>query len=234
MTIDKSKFFKKVASILGVITMTVCVGCGEDTNGQSQNGGGSGRTVTLTGTVRSARFAPVKADIFYDGKNVGVSKDDGTFEVTVPERAGGNYDSVLGVGNSFTRSYYQNNQQTIEIIVLEDGMTYNDFYMFSGKIVLHSDGETVASGTTMKIDGNTVLTVSDNRNFDVGPVYKDSVITWTNEQGTFLDGKFLPLESCTFAQGFSEIADTTEQYINGEKVTLKHVVGYTVRLNNVN
>ena len=103
------------------------------------------------------------------------------------------------------------------------------------KRIIAIGGGELRERTTMKIDGNTVLTVSDNRNFDVGPVYKDSVITWTNEQGTFLDGKnFLPLESCTFAQGFSEIADTTEQYINGEKVTLKHVVGYTVRLNNVN
>lgn len=224
--------WRKIKFLVFVLATVFCtfamIACGDG------NWNGNKNNVTVKGYVRTASFERVQDNVYYDGELKVRSSSDGSFEIEVPNGSDEEITSGISLeGSSFTYVQYDSNERVVVIVKLDDGMTVNDFYFLSGKMVLHSDGETVASGTELRIDGNTVKSFSDDRNFDIGPVYKDSIVSAYKEGGEFINASLIPHNDICFADKLSDVSETTEVAINGEKVNLKHITGVTFRLKDI-
>lgn len=233
-----------MACMAGTIFAAACAFVSCAGNGANKDDGGEKvETETIKGHVRTVSFLPVSEKIYYDGKEVGESNADGAFEISVP--CGETLTCAANLSledNSFVTVQYDRSGTTFIIIKTNKNMTPNDFYMLSGKVVKQFaegdevvGGETVAAGTVMKIDGNPVLTFSDDRNFGVGPVYKESVISLQNGDKTFITASEIPFNNVTYAQ-IIEMAqatpETMEVSFNGIVHSIAALNGVTFRLNN--
>lgn len=230
---DKSRrIFAALLCAVALVFASCFVGCG---NG-SGNGNGSGddRLTAVSGTVRTVGFTPLAVDILYDGKKVGVSGDDGAFTVNIPHGDDIAQSAKLTVdGNAFTYLSYSNSKREFVIVRAETDATVDDFCCVSGKVVLHSDGETVAPGCELRIDGATVLHITTDRNFDIKFVHKDSVFSAYKQGGEFVDRNEIPYDRVTPADVFDDHDETTELTVNGQKRTVKVISPITFRLNDI-
>lgn len=234
----KQIVFLACAMAIAVCTFTACGG-----NGQNNGTAGSGEKTTIKGYVRTVSFLPVSEKIYFDGEEAGESNPDGTFEISVAQGDENTYAEKLALeGNSFVAVQYGQNGAEYFVIKADEGVTQNDFYMLSGKVVKHFaegdelvGGETVASGTVLKIDGNPVLTFVDDRNFGIGPVYKNSVISLENGDKTFITASEIPFNNVTYAK-ILEITgimpEVRETNFNGNLFQISSLEGVTFRLKN--
>lgn len=233
---------KNFLTALLALSATLCclffAACGDKSNGNGgdgqENQGGAVENVTLTGIVRTASCAAVQEQVLYDGEIKGQADENGRFEITVPRGSDEDYTSKAGISSDSIRYVeYNDSQPKLVIIKLEDGMEISDFYFLSGKVVLHSDGETVASGVSLKVDGNVVKTFGSDRNFDLPPIYKDSIISAYKEGGEFVDASMLPYNDLCFADELATATETRSVTANGQRVELKFIAGVTFRLKDV-
>lgn len=237
---------KFLSTVIAVLLAAVCClffsACGDNgkgnggsqSGGQGGNGGNGVNNVTLTGMVRTASYAALPETIFYDKEVKGQADENGRFEITVPQGSDEDYTSKITISsNSFCYIEYEDSQSRLVIIKLEEGMQISDFYFLAGKVVLHSDGETVASGASLKVDGNVIKTFENDRNFDSAPIYKDSIISAYKEGGEFIDASMIPYNNICFADQLATATETRSITANGQTVELKFIAGVTFRLKDV-
>ena len=209
-------------------------GCQNGGRNGDQNGGqGGGQgTFALKGIVRTVSFAGAQEDIYYGGEVIGRSAADGSFEIQAPAgKSDEELTAQIGLaGDSLTYTQYTSEGLSLVIVRLGEGMAAEDFYFLSGKVVLHSDGETVAAGAELRIDGTPVKAFSDDRNFDVGLVHKDSIVSVYKEGWESIDANLIPYNDVCFAEKLAGVRETTELTANGAKTAFKHLTGVTFRL----
>ena len=231
---------KIFSTVLAFILASICclffAACRDKGNGGNQggNGGGTSNNVTLNGIVRTLSYDAVQESILYDGEVKAQSDENGRFEISVPPGSNEDYTLKAGISsNSFRYIEYENGQLSLVIIKLEEGMQISDFYFLAGKVVLHSDGETVAPGVALKVDGNVIKTFEDNRNFDTAPIFKDSIISVYKEGAEFIDASLIPYNDICFADELATVTETRSVIVNGQTVELKLIAGVTFRLKDV-
>lgn len=219
---------KNLAAILSALLLmllpTFFAACGGD---------GWRQDTVVTGVLRDKSFAPLSEDIYFDGEKVGTSAADGSFEITVSDSSQDGLTTKLGLGEgskSFVYMQYGENASTTVIVKCDTDFSIDDYYMLSGKIVLHSDGETAAGGTELRIDGNRVARDESARDFDVPFVHKDSIISVYKEGYISVDSAFLPYNERCLSEALAETQDLAEVYVNGLRTNLKQVGGVTFRM----
>lgn len=249
MKITDKTFSKVIAIVLLIVLSFACcllVACDNNAPDENNNNNNSGNnnennnnndnnvTVTymdVTGYIRNVLFEPVQTDVYYNGEVKSQSDTDGNFELTVETEG---YDALTGKiglkGPSLTYFELDTDKTRLIIIELDEGMTVNDFYFFSGKVVDHSDGESAVAGSSLTIDGTAVATFESHGNFDVQFVHKDSVVTAVMDGYDCYDGYFHPWKGGSLADKLDGTELTRSVIVNGEKVTLKHIIGFTLRL----
>lgn len=224
-----------LACLLASVCCLLFAACGDKGNGGNQGGNGGGNhNVTLTGIVRTASYVALQESILYDGQVKAQSDENGRFEISVPSGSNEDYTLKTGISSdSFRYIEYENGQLSLVIIKLEEGMQISDFYFLAGKVVLHSDGETVAPGVALKVDGNVIKTFEDNRNFDTAPIYKNSIISAYKEGGEFIDASLIAYNDICFADALETATETRSVTVNGQTVELKLIAGVTFRLKDI-
>ena len=229
----KIKFFTLFMATVFVFAVSVFLAaCGKG-NGNGASGD-NGNKMVVKGYVRTVSFETVQENIYYTGELKGQTDTDGSFEIQVPLVSDEELtDNFALAHNRLTYVQYDANEKSVIMVKLDEGMTVNDFYFLSGKMVLHSDGETVASGTELKIDGNTVKSFSDDGNFDIAMVHKNSTISAYKDGGEFVSASLIPYNNICFSDTLSSVSETSEITVNGAKVSLKHITGVTFRLNDI-
>lgn len=228
-----SRVYAVVATALTLFFVFTFAACANGDGGNGGPQGGSQNLVAVTGTVRDVSFRPLAEDIYYDGKKVGRSDDNGHFEVKVANTEEKTLTQMLSVAeHSFAYCSYNDSGMYAVLVKTEKDFRAEDFVMIGGKIVLHSDGETVASGVELRIDGVKILVTGNNRNFDLAFIYKESVLSVYKEGGNFVDINSIPYSEVSVSTLIGNATESQKRVVNGEDVQIKCVSGVTFRLAN--
>ena len=239
-TTDKT--WRNVSAIFLIIALmfTCClIAACDNNNGNNggNNGGGNNppappvSNLKLSVYVRNVSFEPIQTDVYYNNEVAGQSDAEGKLELTVKSEGMDALTGKIGLKDpSLTYAPMDMNSSDIVIIRLDEGMTVNDFYFFSGKVVNHSDGESALAGARLVINGTTVWTFENSGNFDLSFVHKDSAVNAVMEGYDCLDGFFHPWEGGTLEEVLQDTSETVSVVVNGKKTDYKHITGFTLRL----
>lgn len=231
-----------IIALLCVVVLCACdKGDNEHNNNSNSNNNNNQenlKSYSFSVDVRNASFVPIEgAEIIYDGKSVGLSNSEGGAECSVMI-SGNIIPNKIGI---FGRSYILKcpsmmdsdgtpiESPYFQIIVLQDGDSLQDFFYISGKIVTHSDGETVEYGVSLTLDGNEVHNTDNGR--DYGIIMRSGSTLSAHKDGyDFVDIAAIPYNDVVFnKEDLSATTEVTDVIFNGEDATIKCLGGVTFR-----